>query len=106
MSTSRITRDCRSLMSSGPGAAQHPAWSARVIVKLVGLRSSTLHREALHERLSFAPRPAPGHLAHPDDPSLPSEAQWTHGTVDERRQHVHRIVERFEHELGWAPRTL
>src|SRR5262249_25151105 len=85
---------------SRPRPAQHPRGSAGVVAELVAVVARALDREVAQHRLPLAPGPLTGHLAHADDAPLPPEADGAHAAVDERREHVHRVVVGFEH--GWA----
>src|SRR5262245_3801068 len=95
MSTSRIM-PC-SLAWPGPGPAQDPRWPARVVAELVAVVARALDREVAEHGLPLAPRPLTRDAAHAHHPPLPAEADGTNGTVYERGQHVHGIVQGFEH---------
>src|SRR5262245_24550604 len=95
MSTSRITEV--SSAGSHPRATQHPRRPAGVVAELVAVVAGALHREVAQHRLPLAPGPLTGHPAHAHHPPLPAEPDRAHGAVHERGEHVHRIVQRFEH---------
>src|SRR5262245_38413688 len=95
MSTSRITP--RSSSGPRPGLAQRPARASRVVAQLESLGSRALDREEAQTVGALAPGPLSGHATDPDHPALPAESQRLDPPVQECRQNVHGLVERFEH---------
>src|SRR5213596_1528192 len=87
----------------GPRPAQRPAGDPRVVTELVGFRPAPFDREVLEQALPLATAPFPGYLADPNHAALPAESQGLDTPLDERREHVHRIIEGLEHWLRTFP---